>query len=284
MLQKRGVTHHGWAEWTWRLAGTGGAPAGQGAGGAARAVRGETGKGPDVRIFALTGAGISAESGLGTFREKGGLWDQFDPMQLATPEAFARDPEKVHGFYNLRRRNLGTAVPNEAHRALARLERELEAQGGSLFLCTQNIDDLHERAGSRCVHHMHGELLKVRCLRCGTVVPWHGNLSILDHCTTCGRDNCLRPDIVWFGEMPYGLEMIDAMLHDADLFVAIGTSGAVYPAAGYVALARDYGLHTCEINLEASDTAGAFDEHVYGPATETVPAFVERLLHEPVRS
>ena len=284
MLQKRGGRNHDRAEWTGRLAEAGGGPVRQRAGGAAPAVGAEAGKGPGVKIFALTGAGISAESGLGTFREKGGLWDQFDPMQLATPEAFARDPEKVHGFYNLRRRNLEDAEPNGAHRALARLETELAAQGGSLFLCTQNIDDLHERAGSRCVHHMHGELLKVRCQRCGTVVAWHGTLSILDHCTTCGRDNCLRPDIVWFGEMPYGLEMIDAMLHEADLFVAIGTSGAVYPAAGYVALAQDYGLLTCELNLEASDNAGAFDEHLYGPATETVPAFVERLLREPVRS
>ena len=227
----------------------------------------------------LTGAGVSAESGLGTFRDAGGIWARFDPMKLATPEAFARDPATVHAFYDARRRNLLAAAPNAAHFALAEL-----ARGGQVFLCTQNIDDLHERAGSRCVHHMHGELLKVRCQRCGTVVPWHGPLSILDHCTTCGRDNCLRPDIVWFGEMPYGLEMIDAMLHGADLFVAIGTSGAVYPAAGYVALAQDHGLRTCELNLEASDTADAFDEHIYGPATETVPAFVERLLHEPVRS
>lgn len=237
-----------------------------------------------MRLFVLTGAGISAESGLGTFRDVGGIWAEFDPAELATPEAFDRDPNKVNAFYNMRRHNLLDAAPNAAHLALARLEHELEEQGGSLFLCTQNIDDLHERAGSRHVHHMHGELLKVRCRRCQSVMPWRDDLSILDHCTTCGRDGCLRPDIVWFGEMPYGVEMIDCELHRADRFVAIGTSGAVYPAAGYVELAQAYGITTCELNLEPSDNARLFDESIYGPASEIVPAFAARVLREPARS
>jgi NAD-dependent deacetylase len=231
-----------------------------------------------MKVFILTGAGISAESGLGTFREPGGIWARFDPMTLATPEGFARDPVAVHEFYNLRRRNLLGARPNAAHLALARLEAGLAARGGGLFLCTQNIDDLHEQAGSVSVHHMHGELLKARCAACGTVVPCRDDLSVERRCGACGRQGTLRPDVVWFGEMPVGLDVIEAALAGADLFVAIGTSGAVYPAAGYVGLARDLGLRTVELNLEPSDTAALFEERRLGPATETVPAFVEALL------
>ena len=231
-----------------------------------------------MRIFVLTGAGISAESGLGTFRDAGGIWARFDPLKLATPGAFARDPATVHEFYNLRRQNLLAAAPNAAHAALERLEAGLDARGGSLFLCTQNIDDLHEQAGSRAVHHMHGELLKARCTLCGTVTGWRADLSTATPCPSCGGRGGMRPDVVWFGEMPYGLERIAAALAAADRFVAIGTSGAVYPAAGYVAEARERGIPTTEINLAPSDVAGAFDEALYGPATETVPAFVARLL------
>ncbi|MEM8572480.1 MAG: NAD-dependent deacylase [Pseudomonadota bacterium] len=231
-----------------------------------------------MHVFVLTGAGISAESGLGTFRDKGGLWEKFDPMQLATPEAFARDPVRVHEFYNYRRRNMIDAEPNAAHAALARLERGLAENGGGVFLCTQNIDDLHERAGSRHVHHMHGELLKSRCARCGAQEDCRQDLSILDTCSSCGRDNSLRPDVVWFGEMPYGLEEIEAALEASELFVSIGTSGSVYPAAGYVELARSLGIETCEINLEPSDNAYVFDRRIYGPASESVPAFVDALL------
>jgi NAD-dependent deacetylase len=231
-----------------------------------------------MNVFVLTGAGVSAESGLGTFRDKGGIWARFDPMKLATPEAFAADPVRVHDFYNMRRRNLLAAQPNAAHLALARLEAGLAARGGELFLCTQNIDDLHEQAGSRRVHHMHGELLAARCGGCGWRGAWREDLSVELACPGCARAGGLRPDVVWFGEMPYGMEAIEAALAAADRFVAIGTSGAVYPAAGFVREARAAGIPTTEVNLEPSDGADLFDERIYGPATETVPALVERLL------
>jgi len=231
-------------------------------------------------IFVLTGAGVSAESGLGTFRDKRGegLWARFDPMKLATPEAFARNPEDVLAFYDMRRRNLVNAKPNAAHRALARLEDALAAKGGRLTLVTQNIDDLHERAGSRRVIHMHGELLKARCQRCDSVRPWPDDLTPSAVCHDCGGAGGLRPHVVWFGEMPLHMDAIDRALREADLFVAIGTSGAVYPAAGFVADARAMGLSTCEINLEAADNADLFDEQRYGPASETVPAWVEEFV------
>jgi NAD-dependent deacetylase len=231
-------------------------------------------------IFLLTGAGISAESGLGTFRDKRGegIWARFDPMKLATPEAFARDPETVLAFYDLRRRNLHDAKPNAAHFALARLENALAKRGETLTLVTQNIDDLHERAGSASVIHMHGELLKARCGRCDAVRPWLDDLSPSYVCPDCGRVGALRPHVVWFGEMPLAMDDIDRALHRADLFVAIGTSGAVYPAAGFVAEARACGLRTCEINLDAADNADLFDEQRLGPASETVPAWVEELV------
>ena len=233
-----------------------------------------------MRIFVLTGAGVSAESGLGTFRDKAGtgIWARFDPMKLATPEAFAADPDMVQAFYNARRRNLVEAQPNAAHAALARLQRELAARGGRLVLVTQNIDDLHERAGSSDVIHIHGELLKSRCTRCGTVAPERGDLGPHSVCLACGEIGTLRPHVVWFGEMPLEMERIEDELLRADLFVAIGTSGSVYPAAGYVSLARDAGIATCEINLEPSDNAFLFDERRYGPASEAVPAFVDEIL------
>jgi NAD-dependent deacetylase len=236
-----------------------------------------------LRVFVLTGAGVSAESGLGTFRDAGGIWARFDPMELATPEAFARDPARVHAFYDMRRRKLLAAAPNPAHRALAALEAGLAERSGGMFLCTQNIDDLHERGGSRDVHHMHGELLRARCLHCGTVVPWREDLSTGTACPTCGRPGGMRPDVVWFGEMPKGLDRIAAALADADLFVAIGTSGAVYPAAGYVAEARALGIPTMELNLEPSDNARTFDDARYGPASETVPVLAAELLARATR-
>lgn len=226
-------------------------------------------------IFVLTGAGISAESGLGTFRDRGGLWARFDPMTLATPEAFARDPETVLDFYNFRRRAALTAEPNSAHVALGRAQERLAERGGRLFLCTQNVDDLHERGGAREVVHMHGELSRVRCTACGATAPWRTDLVRSDPCPACNRSASLRPDIVWFGEMPKALDLIDEALRASDLFVAIGTSGSVYPAAGYVAQAQALGIRTCEINLEPSDTAGLFDEARYGLATRTVPDFFE---------
>jgi NAD-dependent deacetylase len=231
-------------------------------------------------IFVLTGAGVSAESGLGTFRDKkgDGIWAKFDPMKLATPEAFARDPETVLAFYDLRRRNLLNAKPNAAHFALARLEGALAERGDNLTLVTQNIDDLHERAGSASVIHMHGELLKARCGRCEAVRPWVDDLTAGHVCPDCGGAGALRPHVVWFGEMPLDMDLIDRALRESDLFVAIGTSGAVYPAAGFVAEARACGLRTCEINLEAADNADLFDEQRLGRASETVPAWVEELV------
>jgi NAD-dependent deacetylase len=233
-----------------------------------------------TNIFILTGAGISAESGLGTFRDKKGegIWAKFDPMKLATPEAFARDPGTVLAFYDLRRRNLRNAKPNAAHVALARLESALAGRGGVLTLVTQNIDDLHERAGSERVIHMHGELLKARCGACEAVRPWVDDLSVSHACEDCGHAGAWRPHVVWFGEMPLAMDLIDHALRKADLFVAIGTSGAVYPAAGFVADARVYGMRTCEINLEAADNADLFDEQRLGAASETVPKWVDEVL------
>ena len=231
-------------------------------------------------IVVLTGAGISAESGLGTFRGPAGdaLWAQFDPTQLATPEAFARDSEAVHAFYNARRRALLSVIPNAAHEALARLETGLAVRGDALVLVTQNIDDLHERAGSRQVLHMHGELLKARCVACHAIIPWHDDLGHESRCPVCTRPGHLRPHVVWFSETPLHLPAIEAALTTADAFVAIGTSGSVYPAAGLVALARQHGVPTCELNLESSDNGHLFDTRRYGLATEVVPGWVEEVL------
>jgi NAD-dependent deacetylase len=228
-----------------------------------------------MKILVLTGAGISAESGLGTFRDKGGLWSRFDPMKLATPEAFAKDPEQVHAFYNFRRRNVLDAQPNPAHFALARLDAGLAERGDELTLVTQNIDDLHERAGTSRVTHMHGELLKARCAHCEAVHPWRRDLAVSDPCPACAQTGHMRPHVVWFGEIPLAMDAIQSRLRSADLFVAIGTSGAVYPAAGFVAQAGALGIATCEINLEPSDNAELFDERRYGKASEVVPAWVE---------
>ena len=233
-----------------------------------------------MRVFLVTGAGVSAESGLGTFRDKGGtgIWTRFDPMKLATPEAFVRDPQEVYAFYNARRRNLITAKPNAAHFALARLETALAERGGNLTLVTQNIDDLHERAGSKCVIHMHGELLKARCTACEAVSSWREDVGLRDRCSACGQTGALRPHVVWFGEMPFQISEIYAALNEADLFVAIGTSSSVYPAAGFVSEARALGIRTCEINLEPSDNAEKFDERRYGLASEAVLTWVDELL------
>ena len=231
-----------------------------------------------LRIFVLTGAGVSAESGLGTFRDRAGLWARYDLNEVATPEGFARDPHKVHAFYDARRRGLVDAAPNPAHAALARLERGLAERGGDLFLCTQNIDDLHERAGSARVVHMHGELFKARCLACGGIAAWRGDMGVAAACPACGVAGRLRPDVVWFGEMPLHMDEIAEALEAADLFVAIGTSGSVYPAAGFVAQARAAGVAACEINLEPSENAWMFAERRCGPAGTEVPAWVASIL------
>lgn len=231
-----------------------------------------------MRILILTGAGVSAESGLGTFRDAGGIWEKFDPYELATPEAFARDPDKVHVFYNMRRRDLVDAAPNPAHLALARLESTLAALGGALTIVTQNIDNLHEKAGSRHVLHMHGELLKARCQVCGARRDWREDLTTATPCPACGAVGAMRPDVVWFNEMPHHLDEIDGLIDAADLFVSIGTSGTVWPAAGFVMAARDRGVATLELNLEPSDGGRVFDEARYGPAGEIVPAWTAEIV------
>lgn len=225
-------------------------------------------------VVVLTGAGVSAESGLGTFRDPDGIWAKFDPYKLATPEGFAEDPETVHAFYNARRRQLLTASANAAHAALAGWEQAVLDRGGRFLLVTQNIDDLHERAGTRTLRHMHGELLRARCGACGNVTDMRGDLSVLDVCGACGRVGAIRPHVVWFGEIPLHMDEILAALARCDLFVAIGTSGSVYPAAGFAQEARLSGARCVELNVEPSDISAVFDARRYGPATEIVPAWI----------
>ena len=225
-------------------------------------------------IVILTGAGVSAESGIDTFRDAGGLWEQYKVEDVATPEAFARDPDLVLRFYDMRRAAIQEKQPNAAHFALAKLDAEWP---GELLIVTQNIDNLHERGGARRVLHMHGEHLNAWCTACDVRSPWTGPLIERPACPACGV-KALRPDVVWFGEMPYRMEEIYAALREADLFVSIGTSGAVYPAAGFVRGARDMGARTLELNLEPSQGSAWFDESRHGPATEVVPAWVDEIL------
>jgi NAD-dependent deacetylase len=225
-------------------------------------------------IVILTGAGISAESGIDTFRGGGGLWEQHRVEDVATPEAFARDPELVLRFYDMRREAVQTKEPNAAHFALARLDREWD---GDLLIVTQNVDDLHERAGAKRVLHMHGEHLNAWCTACDVRSRWTGPLIDRPECPACGA-RALRPDVVWFGEMPYRMDEIYDALRGTDLFVSIGTSGAVYPAAGFVRDARGLGAATLELNLERSEGSGWFDETRLGPAGELVPAWVDEML------
>jgi NAD-dependent deacetylase len=233
------------------------------------------------KIFVLTGAGVSAESGLSTFRDTGGLWEQYNIEEVASLRGYERNPGKVLEFYNLRRSAHGDVRPNAAHVALAELEAAWARRGGEVTLCTQNIDNLHERAGSRRVIHMHGELGKVRCHDCGDITPADGDLSVALGCAVCGRIGGLRPHVVWFGETPLEMDAIYEALAGADLFVSIGTSGAVYPAAGFVGAARSAGIPTMEINLEPSDNAGLFDAARYGKASEAVPAWVAEMIQLP---
>ena len=228
-------------------------------------------------IVILTGAGMSAESGIATFRAADGLWENHRPEDVATPEAFDADPDMVHRFYNARRRQLldGVVAPNAGHIALARLEKELD---GDVLLVTQNIDDLHERAGSTRVLHMHGELLSSRCTLCGGVSELRGDVDGTTLCPRCGAEGGMRPHIVWFGEIPMGMEEIFTALERCDDFVAIGTSGNVYPAAGFVQVARAAGAHTVELNLEPSFVNTEFEETRLGPAGTIVPEWVEEML------
>ena len=233
---------------------------------------------PPGNIVVLTGSGVSAESGVATFRDKDGIWAKYDYREVATPEGFAANPDLVHSFYNDRRRKLPSVNPNAAHMALAELEAALGAAGGRLTLITQNVDDLHERAGSKNILHMHGELSKATCAHCGHVCDCAGDLSVNDHCSVCERHGGMRPYVVWFGEIPrYMDESMDAIL-SADLFVSIGTSGSVYPAAGFVGEARAAGVTVMELNLEPSENAHIFHDGRYGPATKVVPVWTQEIL------
>lgn len=225
------------------------------------------------KIVILTGAGVSAESGLGTFRDKDGVWTKYDLSEVATPEGFARDPVKVHDFYNARRKNALGAAPNAAHRALAKLQKNY---AGEVVLITQNVDNLHEAAGAQAIH-MHGRLDRACCAACNAQWDAPAQMFADDLCPSCKAPET-RPDIVWFGEVPKALHVIAEHLETATLFAAIGTSGQVYPAAGFVAEAARAKARTVEINLERSDIAGQFDDHRIGPATETVTAWVDELL------
>jgi NAD-dependent deacetylase len=230
----------------------------------------------DIRnIVILTGAGISAESGLATFRGPDGLWEGHRVEDVATPEAFARDPVLVHRFYDARRENLARVAPNAAHEALARLDA---AWPGGLLIVTQNVDDLHERAGATRLLHMHGELKSAWCRACDARMAWAGEMGGHAVCPSCAVAGCLRPDIVWFGEMPYEMDRIDRALMECDLFVSIGTSGNVYPAAGFVQTARYVGARTLEMNLEPSLGSYLFDESRTGKAGALVPSWVEEML------
>jgi NAD-dependent deacetylase len=231
----------------------------------------------DIKVIVLTGAGISAESGLKTFRDNNGLWEDHAIQEVATPEGFESNPELVYRFYNQRRAQLLSldVKPNKAHLALAQLE---EVLGDNFVLITQNVDNLHQRAGSKNVLHMHGSLLSAKCLHSGKSVEALTNIDQTSRCSCCQPNHMMRPDIVWFGEMPKYMQTIDDKLFEADLFISIGTSGTVYPAAGLVSQANHYGAYTVELNLEPSSGKSEFSETHYGFAGELVPRFVEYLL------
>lgn len=229
-------------------------------------------------IVVLTGAGISAESGIQTFRDQDGLWEKHDIMEVATPEGFRKNPELVYSFYNARLKGLDdpSIHPNPAHHALKKLEQHF---GDHFFLVTQNVDDLHERAGSNQVCHMHGELRKMRCQKTGRVYPMANDLNVDSVCECCHKPGQLRPHIVWFGEMPLFMNEIEAALAKADLFIAIGTSGLVYPAAMFVQLAKSNPrCQTIEVNLEEASNSHHFDAHLFGRASETVVSLVQSIL------
>lgn len=232
-------------------------------------------------ICILTGAGISAESGVPTFRDSNGLWQNHRVEEVACPEAYERQPALVQRFYNERRRSIQdpAIAPNAAHVAVAKLAKEFNARGSRVFLVTQNVDNLHERAGSTNVCHMHGELLKVRCTSTQQVFTWSDDIRLgVDKCICCQQVNSLRPHIVWFGEVPLEMEKIYAELEKADLFISCGTSGNVYPAAGFARTARSQGAITVEINAEAGSNSTSFDHQIYGRATEVLPPLVDELL------
>ncbi|WP_339669218.1 Sir2 family NAD+-dependent deacetylase [Dasania marina] len=233
-------------------------------------------------IVVLTGAGISAESGIRTFRAADGLWEDHRVEDVATPEAFIRNPELVHRFYNQRRQHLLNNIhPNAGHLALVELEKALQQQGGEFLLITQNIDNLHEQAGSKQLRHMHGELLKLRCQHSQQVFDWLESSHPQLPCPCCQVAGNLRPHVVWFGEMPLYMDEIEQALSRCDSFISIGTSGNVYPAAGFFQVAKQHGAHTVELNLEPSQAGSYFDEQQYGPASQLLPNYIATLLNHP---
>ncbi len=227
-----------------------------------------------MNIVVLTGAGISAESGLATFRSADGLWEKHRIEDVATPEGFARNKDLVHSFYNARRRQLREAQPNEAHRALASFEK---GHSGSFLVISQNIDDLHQRAGTASLISMHGELLKARCENCAVILTCLEDLDTASLCTACHSAGALRPHVVWFGEEPLLMREIDQALSSCDLFLSIGTSGNVYPAAAFVQTARCNNAHCVELNLERTDLSPFFDEVILGPASQKLPLYLDTL-------
>jgi len=233
-------------------------------------------------IVILTGAGISKESGLDTFRDEGGIWSQVNIEDVATPNAYQKNPKRVQEFYNSRRRPLieGHIKPNAAHDALARLEKDwILKNKGRVTIVTQNIDNLHEIAGSKNLIHMHGEILKSRCQKCGSILICNTDLGFSEACSDCSEKSSLRPHVVWFGEEPLEMDRIYTLLQECALFISVGTSGNVYPAAGFIKIVREnLNIYTIELNLEPSEGATLFDEARYGVATEIIPIYVEELL------
>ncbi|MEM6648852.1 MAG: NAD-dependent deacylase [Pseudomonadota bacterium] len=231
-----------------------------------------------MHIVILTGAGMSADSGVDTFRDPNGAWAKHDWREVATPEGFAKDPQKVHDFYNMRRATLKKVIPNAAHHALATLEKALGENGHDFTLITQNVDDLHRRAGSQSILPMHGQLDLITCMACGEIIEWHDPVTLDTNCPHCSSKGSLRPYIVWFGENPRYMAEIDEAMQSATQFVSIGTSGTVYPAAGLVGEATHRGIPTLEINLEPSENAHLFDQGIYGLAKDKVPFWVDTLM------
>lgn len=231
-------------------------------------------------VVVLTGAGISAESGLGTFRDKDGIWTKYPLEDLATPDGFRRNPDFVHEFYNSRRNQLNTARPNAGHEALVILEDFVARHKGKFTLVTQNVDNLHEQAGSSPGNliHMHGELAKSLCEHCNHSEFCDTNLSVDAVCGACQAAGGMRPDVVWFGEMPYEMDRIEMALSTCNIFISIGTSGDVYPASGFVRIARSLGAKTVELNLEPSSNAELFNDALYGLGSEIVPQWVQNFV------
>jgi NAD-dependent deacetylase len=230
---------------------------------------------PYGNIMVLTGAGVSQESGVATFRDSNGLWENHRIEDVATPEAYQRNPQLVQDFYNARRRQVLTVPPNKAHQALVQLEQKWK---GEVLLITQNVDDLHDRAGSKNLIHMHGELLKVECTQCHHIWSHTTDVTLEEGCTVCSSKGTVRPHIVWFGEMPLEMDRIERGLNGCDLFIAIGTSGEVYPAAGFMQIARMAGAKTLELNLQSTGRSNHFHQSVYGLAGTVVPDVVNALL------